>query len=322
MMIDSRIESIDDLGRGYINRDGFIFKALDHPRVFDAIVIKSPSATACPLYYQIRPERSIDEHIEFINKYGVKKAVVLADDISFLANCNGIEAIELIAIGQKGYDFSALYSMPKLRYLRFPIMPSDGIATKEKPDYAKLGALEELYVCDIAQGLTDAKSLCKLSVTNVKKNCDNATALFSSEELVELSVMGCGIKNLSGIDQAKRLETLQLRNNKMLTDVGEIRKCAATLKNLTIANCAKITDFSFLHDLRELENLELYGSNDIESLSFLKDMPKLKVFNFGINVVDGDITPCLNVPLVNMEKARKHYNLKANDLKERTRIEL
>lgn len=313
-MINDRIESFDDIQRGYIDRDGFMFKALDLPRVFDAIVIRSPNDIACPLYQHIKSERSLDEHIEFINGNDVKKAVVLADDISFLADCKGLEAVELIAIGEERYDFSPLYSMPKLFALTFPTMPFDGITAKEKPDYSKLGALRELAINDTAQGLTAAKDLHKLSVSDIKKGCDSAAAIFSSEELETLSVKNCGIKSLTGISRTKRLETLSLFNNRALTEIGEIRECAATLKTLLISNCAKITDFSFLHDLHELEHLELHGSNSIESLSFLKDMPKLKVFNFGVNIVDGDLTPCLDIPCVHLEKARKHYNLKNSDL--------
>lgn len=313
-MFNDRIENFDDIQRGYVDRDGFMFKALDLPRVFDAIVIRNPNDIACPLYQHIRSQRSLDEHIEFINENDVKKAVVLADDISFLADCKGLETVELIAIGEEHYDFSALYLMPELFSLTFPTMPFDGITVKEKPDYAKLGALRELTVCDTAHGLTDAKALRKLSVSNVKKACNDATALFSSEELEVLSVNGCGIKSLTGISGTKRLETLMLLNNKALAEVGEVRECAATLKTLVISNCAKITDFSFLHDLHKLEHLEMHGSNSIESLSFLKDMPELKVFSFGVNVVDGDLTPCLDIPCVYLEKARKHYNLKNGDL--------
>jgi hypothetical protein len=59
--------------------------------------------------------------------------------------------------------------------------------------------------------------------------------------------------------------------------------------------------------------LVLFGSNTLESLNFLENMPNLKSFRFTMNVLDGDLGLCKNVPYVYC-KNRKHYNLKDDDL--------
>ena len=69
--------------------------------------------------------------------------------------------------------------------------------------------------------------------------------------------------------------------------------------------------------LEELENLEylwLTGSNSLPDLRFLKKMKKLKTFILDMNVLDGDLTPCLDIPYVTCIRDRRHYNLKDSDL--------
>ena len=63
-----------------------------------------------------------------------------------------------------------------------------------------------------------------------------------------------------------------------------------------------------------LELLELSGSNVLPNLDFVKTMVKLKTFVFNMNVLNGDLSPCLNLSYVFSEKNRKHYNLKEKDL--------
>jgi hypothetical protein len=43
-------------------------------------------------------------------------------------------------------------------------------------------------------------------------------------------------------------------------------------------------------------------------------MKNLKTFFFDYNVLDGDLSYCLNVPNVCCDRVRKHYNLKDTDL--------
>jgi len=93
-----------------------------------------------------------------------------------------------------------------------------------------------------------------------------------------------------------------------------LKSTAKTLKALRIDGCSKIEDFSILEELENLELLDLTGSNDILSLSFLKGMKNLKTFVFNMNVLDGDLHLCKNLSYVYSEQDRKHYNIKEKDL--------
>ena len=70
-----------------------------------------------------------------------------------------------------------------------------------------------------------------------------------------------------------------------------MRKIKDTCKVLYIENCAKITDFTILEEMENLEYLWLTGSNSLPDLRFLKKMKKLKTFILDMNVLDGDLTP-------------------------------
>ncbi|NLN03259.1 MAG: hypothetical protein GX166_00305 [Clostridiaceae bacterium] len=93
-----------------------------------------------------------------------------------------------------------------------------------------------------------------------------------------------------------------------------MRKVKKTLNALRIENCPKIEDFSVLGELENLELLELTGNNVLPNLDFLKSMKNLKTFIFSMNVLDGDLNPCLNLSYVYSGKDRKHFNLKDKDL--------
>ena len=62
-----------------------------------------------------------------------------------------------------------------------------------------------------------------------------------------------------------------------------------------------------------MEALSLKGKNDLPSLDFVKNMPNLTWLILTMNVLDGDMTPCLKLPYVDI-KAKKHYNLRNRDL--------
>ena len=67
-------------------------------------------------------------------------------------------------------------------------------------------------------------------------------------------------------------------------------------------------------ELNELELLELSGQNSLPSLAFIRNMPNLKALIFSMNVLDGDLSPCMNLLWAYSERNRKHYNLKDDDL--------
>ena len=145
------------------------------------------------------------------------------------------------------------------------------------------------------------------------KNRD-LTDLFCSTEVDTLSLIQCGMNSLNGIEASRKMQCVYLHYNRCLNDISALGKVKETLRALRIENCPKIQDFSVLGELENLELLELTGSNVLPSLYFLKRMKSLKTFVFSVNVLDGDLSPCLGLSYVYSEKDRRHYNLKDADM--------
>ena len=87
---------------------------------------------------------------------------------------------------------------------------------------------------------------------------------------------------------------------------------------LSFEICPKITDFSVISELKELEYPELKGKNELPDIGFIKKLPKLKFLILTMNVLDGDVS-CLQELQYVDAVCKRHYNFKSKDLpKDRT----
>lgn len=86
-----------------------------------------------------------------------------------------------------------------------------------------------------------------------------------------------------------------------------------SLEYLQIESCGKIKEFSVLKELHNLEFLILKGSNILPDLSFLEYLPNLKYLHLTMNVADGDMSLCKNIPYVRIQN-RRHYSHKDSDM--------
>ena len=201
--------------------------------------------------------------------------------------------------------------MPKIKSLL--INDSDLGTLKSRIDYSKIKGLESVSVSEkMHLNFEKIETLKTLKIGSWNKQ--DLRELFCSNQLDTLYMAQCGIHSLEGIEQSKKMQCLYLHYNRSLQDISALKNVKGTLKALRIENCPKIEDFSVLEELENLELLELSGKNTLPDLQFLKQMKNLKTFIFNVNVVDGDLTPCLDLSYVYSEKNRKHYNLKDKDL--------
>ena len=300
-----------------IYRQGFVFTSVYGPaNILDAIVVRNPKQCDCWSPKKSFSERTLEEHIEIINRYKLERAVIIAEDIEFITQCPTLKYLQIIPSDTAySFDYSPLYKMPELRYLS--CRTSYGGCTEHivtTIDYAKIHGLEELYLEGSGhQNYGQIKSLERLVISNDKINTDLQN-INSNLNLKKLWIIQNKIKSLKGINQLQNLQELSLDYNRVLHDISEITSIASSLRALYIENCPKIMDFSCLNQLPNLEHLELHGKNTLVNLGFLEKMPKLKTFSFSMKIQDGDLTPCLHVPYVHSTKNRKEYNLRDKDL--------
>lgn len=295
--------------------DGFVFSAITNPaNVYDAIVIRNPTDCPCSSPLLCFSNHSLDEHIEYINKYNISKAVVIADNIFFITKCPSLSYLEIIPsdTALDKFDYSPLYTLPNLKSLRCK---------------TKYGKYEE-YSCNI--DYSPIKTLECLSVDGAGHNKYNLLpnlkslmiANYKSEDISDitnknmdlLNLVQCNIKSLNGIEKTENMKCLYLHYLRSLQDITAIRHVRKSLTALVIDKCPKINDFSVIEELDNLEYLELCGHNSLQSLDFLYKLKNLKTFIFDVNIIDGDLSPCLNLPCAVSIKNRKHYNLKDSQL--------
>ena len=303
--------------QGYLYRQGYVFAPLTQSNIYDAIVIRNPSHCQawCPQHGF--SDHSLEEHIELINQYHLEKAIIIADDISFITRCSSLKYLKIVLADTAvdKFDYSALYDMPCIKeltcttayggpqehlhttldYSRIKGLLNVGISGKGHLNYNLVDTLEELHISG-------------------NKTHQDLTSVSNSQNLKRIWFLQSGLKSLSGIERFPKMQDLSFDYMRSLCDISQLSLVANSLRALSIENCPKITDFSVLYDLVNLEHLHLCGKNELPSLGFLNKMKKLKTFVFSMNVADCDLSPCLQIPYASTYHNRKQYNLKDKDL--------
>ena len=106
---------------------------------------------------------------------------------------------------------------------------------------------------------------------------------------------------------------MEIAYGKKLYDISAIKELKETLTELRIDNCKKIDTYAHIKYLRELRSLALCNDNDIESISFIRDLCKLEQFIFvGTNILDGNLHLCERLKHVDFTN-KKHYSHKTKD---------
>lgn len=301
----------------WLDREGFIFTA--HPNLGDKIfnIIKIVNVQHQESSFR-KSTRSLDEHIKLINDYNIKEANILADDISFLKECPSLTRLSIRPSREYGekFDYSPLYgrTIEKL-YCVTDAQEGAPYKVKTSIEYSQINGLKEVFIC--GKGHNDFEQIDTLEKLRIRENKEhkNLKTISKSKELQKLNILLCSINTLDGIEQFCDLKSLSLEYCRGLSDISALEKIANSLEELNIENCAKIQDFSSLFCLKNLRHLGLRGSNSLANIQFLNEMDNLRVVNISnMNILDGDITPCLKSGCAYISPNRKHYNLKDSDL--------
>lgn len=122
--------------------------------------------------------------------------------------------------------------------------------------------------------------------------------------------------DVQAVSRLSRLESFAMEGCSKVDDLSGLGDCSA-LKRLTLERCKGIKSYQFLSKLKELVELIIVESGDMESLEPVAQLPKLHSLNiFGTNVLDGDIGQllrCKQLYNLNFEK-KKHYSHGSDEL--------
>lgn len=304
------IQNSEDLSRGYVFREGFVFTSITEPaNIYDAVVIRESLQSTSITPRIPFSSRSFCEHVSLIQQHGLKKALVIAENIDWLPLCSSLEAIDVCPsdAASMDFDFSPLKSLPNLKWVRCRTQYGRDEQLSSVLDYSGFPALRELSVD--GKGHVSYETLQTLETLSVFRDRRHLSLeQFSCNSIKDLTLVQCSMKSLHGIANLSKLQSLDIAHLRSLKDLSDLRSVSGSLRLLSIEACPKITDFSWLESLTKLEHLILLGSNKLPSLSFLERMPKLKTLSFSMDIQSGDLTPCLKIPYVSCSRWHKHYN--------------
>ena len=246
------------LSNRYILREGFPFTSVTYPaNVYDAILIKPFGATSfSPRFPTFK--HSIDDYVVFINKYNLDKAVVIAEDISFLTKCPTLKYLNIIPsdTADNNFDFSPIFSLPELLSLCCNTEYGYNFSKKSTIDYSNVNGLVNLSMSGTGHlNSNEIKTLKSISVSDYKEN--NLYKLFNSIHLDTLQIVNSSIRSLEGIEQSEKLQCLDLSYNRRLEDIALLENFSKSLKYLEIVNCPKIKDLSIIEKFEKLETLKM-----------------------------------------------------------------
>lgn len=112
-----------------------------------------------------------------------------------------------------------------------------------------------------------------------------------TQDVLQLSVNG--VKKLGGIQCLTKLQVLDLNASIVSSQVSDLSPLAGLtdLKDILLNyNTGKITDFTPLGQLPNLETLQLQGAGDLPNLAGLATCPKLRVLYMNLTRLE-DVTP-------------------------------
>lgn len=314
--INSTIDNAVDLQKHYTMRDGFVFTSITEPtNIFDAIVLRFPESCDCHSPKVGFSNRSLQDCIALINQFSIEKALIISESIDFIKECPSLKYLEIVPADTTGnsFDYTPLYDMPEIIELNCKTIYGQFDQFSTAIDYEKLKGIKNAYICGIGHmNYFKVATLESLKLSNLQTMKD-LQSLASLHSLKVLEINQCGIQSLKGIESLTMLRQLDVGYCRKLFDMSALAHVGPSLNELSIESCSKIENFEFLSHLTGLRRLCLDGKNNLPSLTFLKHMPELRELILWMNVLDGDITPCVGISYVSLAN-RRHFNLKNSDL--------
>lgn len=249
----------------------------------------------------------VESTMDYVTKNNIKGIIISHDkgfrntNVDFLNKYSFIENLIIQYYGS--IDLTGIHSLNNLKRMALNIIANDN----QLIDFTCFPHIETCMFDwrPKAKSIFECKSLKYLRINKLKKT--DLTDFKKLSNLEVLKIASSSIKTLKGIETLN-LNTLGLYYLNSLESLVNVDGLASTLKELDIQTCKKINNIKDIASLLNLEKLGINNCGEIESIKPVSNLKRLNRFEFweSTNIVDGDITPCLNLKEVAFQN-RKHY---------------
>ena len=259
----------------------------------DTLIIESDRISECMEFFRGN---------NYLQKIWISKIHgYLEKDISFLEEYSRVRRIVI----NGPFEISGLYYLNDLEFLSYENYLKDQVL-----DLSNFKNIKTCYL-DLSSKITGLNTLSEVRDIRlfhyIVKEKD-LTGLNNLKQLESLYISMSNIESLTGIEEFKKLKSIEFHYLRNLTHIKAVACLKDTLEFLTFENAKKITDFESVTAFKKLKTLGFNSCDAIPSIKFIKDMPDLEDFRFiNTDVKDGDITPSIRLKYVAFSN-KKHFS--------------
>ena len=229
------------------------------------------------------------------------------EDLQFLEHFPSLQYFGCL-YGQP-VDYTALYSFPSIKSLRFLNLRGVNFDFSRFPNLQSIGATWNPALTSIFE----CKHLRFLSLVEFDQTSSRCFGSLSS--LQGLLIKDSALREIDSFSMLGNLKALELVSLRKLETLDPAF-CCEKIKCLRIANCGKRAAVDNVSKLTHLQALLIDMNKEVANLQFVEALEALRIFNFTLNVHDGDIKRLLNCKkLVQTQfPEKRHYNLSLESL--------
>ncbi len=251
----------------------------------------------------------IDETIDYIKNNQIANIHIAnlyykENSLSFFQDLTFIKGVHVLI---DKIDLSSINSLYGLEVLRI------NTSTKQV-DFSNLPNLQVLSF-DYNKNALNIQACSKLFwlwINGFKE--DNLKKIESLLELKYLSLYNAGIHNLKGIESLRELKSIRLDTVRKLLSLDGLSHDLRNLEELDIYGAPALKGYTPLKYITNLKRLELRKTGDMSSVDILEPVDRFYKITLGLKVIDGKMESLKSIPEVGYIDY-PHYDIKLKNLK-------
>jgi len=243
------------------------------------ITIRSDYIDECMKYY--------NQHKDIDGVYICRGLGYELPNIAFLDKHRYIKGIS-ISDGNK-IDLSGIENLKELEYISI----SDNTQPIDYSVFPKLEQIRSIWHPKVI--LPEGSKLKHLCLWHYKPESKSLIELSDLPNLEFMGMIQSSIKSTEGIGRFKRLKKIELAYLPNLETLCDMKNLDIEIAD--IHNCKKIQNLDYIGTVKSLKRLICDKCGSFTSIKLVGKLKSLEHFSFlDIDVLDGDMTPCLSIP--------------------------